>query len=685
MSGRCASSTARSTPPACRGQNVQALRAQGRRREARRLRALQAPPRGGLVARPPRRRSSRRQLVQWRALARLLPRTDVFHFYFGLTLVPKSLQFPILRATRKKSVFHFLGSDIRGKTPEELAYGKRAGAQIVGSYDAARWVPEAEVVPPGIDLRAYAPVPPSDRERPVVLHAPSSRRRKGTEHVDRRRARGCRPSSRSSRACTTTRRGGATSAPTSSSTSSTPAGTGCSRSRRWRSASRSSRSSTTRPSRRTEEAFGLEVPIVRATKETLADVLRPLVDSPEERRRDRRREPRLRRARARHRPRRRPPARHLRSALDARSRQLKRLGRHSVIYGLGGIVSRDPRGPPAAALHALPTPRGYGQIESSSAADGGARDRAADGDLERVLPLLLRLEGRGAPDARRPHVASGSRWRWRPLGLVVGLVFADADRARCSSSATTPWLVRAAFVGLWAQMNYEQLTVALPRRGALRRVRDREPRERPDHGRRDRAARRRPRTRARSASIVGNFIGTLCVYFVLLALPPLPARPPVRPAAAAGDEPVRDAARPVGARALGDQLHRPPLRRPATRARPRSASTRSAVRIASAIVFLMIAFRTAWPAFAYSIEDDREARRTYAFVLTYLLFVCSLGLARARRARAVARPPARARTRLPRARRRASRCSRSRAPRTRATPCSRSASAARGGRSSTGS
>src|SRR5262245_37001867 len=29
----------------------------------------------------------RRQAVQWNALARLLPRTDVFHFYFGLTLV----------------------------------------------------------------------------------------------------------------------------------------------------------------------------------------------------------------------------------------------------------------------------------------------------------------------------------------------------------------------------------------------------------------------------------------------------------------------------------------------------------------------------------------------------------------------------------------------------------------------
>ena len=47
-----------------------------------------------------------------------------------------------------------------------------------------------------------------------------------------------------------------------------------------------------------------------------------------------------------------------------------------------------------------------------------------------------------------------------------------------------------------------------------------------------------------------------------------------------------------------------------------------AVRTSSVIVFLMIAFRLAWPAFAYSIEDEREAKRTYAFVLTYLLFVC---------------------------------------------------------------
>jgi glycosyltransferase involved in cell wall biosynthesis len=124
----------------------------------------------------------RRQAAQWRALAALLPRTDVFHFYFGLTLVPKSLQFPILRAARKKSVFHYLGSDIRGRTREQLAFGKRADLEIVGSYDALRWVPEAEVVPPGIDLSAYEPAEPSGA-RPVIVHAPSSRRRKGTEHV----------------------------------------------------------------------------------------------------------------------------------------------------------------------------------------------------------------------------------------------------------------------------------------------------------------------------------------------------------------------------------------------------------------------------------------------------------------------------------------------------------------------
>jgi len=120
---------------------------------------------------------------QFAAFAKLAPQTDIFHFYFGLTLIPKSIQFPLLRALRKKSIFHYLGSDIRGKSRDELAYGKRADAEIVGSYDAQRWVPEALVIPPGLDLRPFTPVPPSDRPRPLVVHAPSSREKKGTSDV----------------------------------------------------------------------------------------------------------------------------------------------------------------------------------------------------------------------------------------------------------------------------------------------------------------------------------------------------------------------------------------------------------------------------------------------------------------------------------------------------------------------
>jgi glycosyltransferase involved in cell wall biosynthesis len=124
-----------------------------------------------------------RLLQQLAAYVRLAPQTDVFHFYFGLTLIPQSLQFPLDRLMRKKGIFHYLGSDIRGKSREQLAYGKRADAEIVGSYDAQRWVPEAHVIPPGLDLRRFTPVPPSDAARPLVVHAPSNREKKGTSFV----------------------------------------------------------------------------------------------------------------------------------------------------------------------------------------------------------------------------------------------------------------------------------------------------------------------------------------------------------------------------------------------------------------------------------------------------------------------------------------------------------------------
>ena len=107
------------------------------------------------------------------------------------------------------------------------------------------------------------------------------------------------------------------------------------------------------------------------------------------------------------------------------------------------------------------------------------------------------------------------------------------------------------------------------------------------------------------------------------------------------------------------------------------------VRIASAMVLLLTAFRLAWPAFAYSIEDDREARRTYAYVLTYLVLVATWVATGARAPLAVDRRLDRgARVRRVVARRRPARVLGRRVRRR--TSSSRSASAARGGRSSTG-
>ena len=46
-------------------------------------------------------------------------------------------------------------------------------------------------------------------------------------------------------------------------------------------------------------------------------------------------------------------------------------------------------------------------------------------------------------------------------------------------------------------------------------------------------------------------------------------------------------------------------------------------KISSAMVLLFTAFQIAWPAFAYSIEDEKEAKRAYAFVLTYLMLIAA--------------------------------------------------------------
>src|SRR5919201_2288858 len=195
--------------------------------------------------------------------------------------------------------------------------------------------------------------------------------------------------------------------------------------------------------------------------------------------------------------------------------QLLRLAKHSAIYGIGGLVSR------IIAIFLLPlytrylTPSDYGAIETLIA-------------LTAVLTVLLRLGTQSAffrfyfdspdPEARLVVVRT-SFWftmTSATTGLVAGLVFAPEISHLLFATGDRTGLVRASFVGLWAQMNYAQLT-------SLFRVEERSV----------------SFVIASVANVlitigatvvlvvvahkgplgvlVGNFTGTLCVYAVLLA------------------------------------------------------------------------------------------------------------------------------------------------------------------------
>ena len=295
--------------------------------------------------------------------------------------------------------------------------------------------------------------------------------------------------------------------------------------------------------------------------------------------------------------------------------ELKRLGRHSAIYGLGGLVSRI-----LATLllplytHYLP-PKAYGRVEIVTATTAVAAIALQMG----IASAFFRFYFDEKEERGKLTVIRTSFWftmAMSTLGLAVGVVFAGPI-GHWLGLGHDPTLVRAGAVGLWAQTNYQQLT-------ALFRVEER-------------SAQYAIASVANVlvtvvamvlfvavfhwgavGLVVGNFTGTLLVYLVLLV---------------------------YRTEQLGLEFDRALLRRmqkfgmplvPSALALwtiswvdrefvvwykglPEAGVYSAAVKIASVITFLMVAFRTAWPAFAYSIEDERDAKRTYAFVLTYLL------------------------------------------------------------------
>jgi O-antigen/teichoic acid export membrane protein len=298
--------------------------------------------------------------------------------------------------------------------------------------------------------------------------------------------------------------------------------------------------------------------------------------------------------------------------------QIKRLVKQSAIYGLGGIVSR------LLAVLLLPLytsylgTTGFGKIETIVA-------------LTTVLVVVLRLGISSAffrfyfdsPDPeRRTLVVRTSFWFTMTMataGLVAGFVLAT-PLAHLLRLGDDRWLVRAGFVGLWAQMNYEQLT-------SLFRVEE------------------RPvafvtasianifitvgttvllvvgLNKGPTGAVVGNFLGTLTVYFALLAYRRYQLglqfdRDLLRAMNRFG-MPLVPSALALWAINFIDRFFVAVFK-----GQDEVGVYSLAVRASSVIVFLMVAFRLAWPAFAYSIEDDAVAKRTYAFVLTYLLFLC---------------------------------------------------------------
>jgi len=128
-------------------------------------------------------------------------------------------------------------------------------------------------------------------------------------------------------------------------------------------------------------------------------------------------------------------------------------------------------------------------------------------------------------------------------------------------------------------------------------------------------------------AVIGNFVGTLTVYIVLLAYRReqlgLQFDRGLFRAMNRFGLPLVPSALALWAINLIDRLFIN-----AYRGQSEVGIYSLAVQISSVIVFLMTAFQLAWPAFAYSIRDEGAAKRTYAYVLTYLLFLtCWLSLA----------------------------------------------------------
>ena len=311
--------------------------------------------------------------------------------------------------------------------------------------------------------------------------------------------------------------------------------------------------------------------------------------------------------------------------------QLRGLTRDSFIYGIGGLVSRF------LAVLMLPlytsyvSPGDYGRIEILMAAMAVAVTLLRGGANYGFIRFYFLEKD---PEYRRRLVRTvfWAQMAYSTVGLVLCIVLAHEIAGWFGVTRNGPHLqgsgtnlVIATGVLLWANVNYAQMTnlfraeqrsvafsiatlaniaITVPLTVILVVVYKEGP----------------------LGIIVGNLSGTLVLYVLLLAYRReqlgLQFDHRLLRALNRFGLPLMGAALALWVTNFGDRLMLSKLVHTANRL-DEVGQYSLANKVSGAMVLLFTAFQVAWPAFAYSIEDEKEAKRAYSFVLTYLMFIAA--------------------------------------------------------------
>jgi glycosyltransferase involved in cell wall biosynthesis len=135
---------------------------------------------------------------------------DIFHFYFGRTLLPYQLDLPLYSFFGKRVVMEYLGSDVQEYQRSIDQYGKFTNVgfyfkdgprhdmrikkrrayekkyidlELVCAPYLSEFVPGSKVLPLALDLSIYEPRPLELDGKIRILHAPTHRGNKGSDYI----------------------------------------------------------------------------------------------------------------------------------------------------------------------------------------------------------------------------------------------------------------------------------------------------------------------------------------------------------------------------------------------------------------------------------------------------------------------------------------------------------------------